>query len=238
MYEAGSAICTGCGGSRFPPCKGGSPWLLQSLSRELLQLTLLLQQIYRRAMNKEEGKHLETHLHWTVSHSCPKWAASPVSRSAQCQCPARMASPAWLPVPGSVSLYMRLKLVWLCLKAVIATRSLPRASPASFFSLHLELQPHLSENTQAKPCAPTAAHLIVQSQLAAAAKIAELKWGMKSEMVIKTQFPAVAPQCSCRQWRHWQQWCEMSQPPALGWLSTHTALCCLLVSVLCRCWFG
>lgn len=64
-----------------------------------------------------------------------------------------------------------------------------------------------------------AAHLKVWSQLAAAAKIAELKWGMKSEMVIKTQFPVVAPQCSCRQWRHWQQWCEMSQPSALGWLN-------------------
>lgn len=133
VYMAGSAICAGYGGSRFPPCKQGSPWLLQSLSRELLQPALLLQQIFRCTMNKEEGKHLETHLHWTMSHSCPKWAASPVSRSAQCQCPAHMASAAWLPVPSSVSLCKTLVLVWLCLKALVAARSLPRASPSFIF---------------------------------------------------------------------------------------------------------
>ena len=74
-------------------------------------------------MNKEKGKHLETHLYRTVSHDCPKWAAAPASKSAQCQCHACVDSPAWLPDPGSaghVSLGTRLVLAWLCLKALIA----------------------------------------------------------------------------------------------------------------------
>lgn len=74
-------------------------------------------------MNKEKGKHLETHLHQTMLHGCPKWAATPASRSTQGQSPARMDSPAWLPVLGSagnVNLGRKLVFAWLCLKALIA----------------------------------------------------------------------------------------------------------------------
>lgn len=52
-------------------------------------------------MNKEKGKHLETHLHRTISHDCPKWAATPASRSTQCQFPVCMDSTSLAGVSGS-----------------------------------------------------------------------------------------------------------------------------------------
>lgn len=75
-------------------------------------------------MNKEKGKHLETHLHRTISHDCPKWAATPASRSTQCQFPVCMDSTSLAGVSGDagdVSLGRRLLLAWLCLNALIAT---------------------------------------------------------------------------------------------------------------------